>query len=381
MRRLTTLASLTGLLAVGISIPQVTTVSGGTARAASERVRFFGQGTISPSPEHPLFDLVCPTTTVCYGYDYGPNKYGEEGWAILATADGGRTWVDRTPHILHDTYNLSCPGTLTCYAVNQVDGDRPAFTIARTMNGGRSWWRQTKPSQGYIGALTCPTVRTCYASGGGPGGTFAMMTLNGGRVWQKRSRPFVLAAITCLDPATCYGIGGPIGQAVTMETTDGGRSWQTQSTQDGRDFLPGGLACPARQLCYVIAMTRAESRKAGASLDTPFTAQLYASTDGGKTWEQRYQAKGLSAVACTSARSCVAVAGFSPGPPLPGGSASASSFGQIVRTTDAGQTWVTTYRTVRRALLTVSCPGNGICLASGDTTVRTTNGGQRWTHP
>lgn len=372
LRALAVLAAILGVLLRGMPL------AGRTAGAAPEPVQHFGPDRNFPTPTHPLYGLVCPTITACYGYDYGPNKYKGEGWAILATADGGRTWVDRTPRILHDTYTLSCPGTLTCYAVNQVFGDHPAFTIARTISGGRAWWRQTKLAPGSIRAIACPTVRICYASGGSPSGMFTLTTRNGGRLWEKHSRPFQLAAIACLGPATCYGVGGTTRQAVTTETTDEARSWQTEGTQGDLDYRAGGLACPTLQRCYAIAMTRAESR--GSSSNAPSTAQLYVSLDGGKTWEQRYKAKGLSAVACTSARSCVAVAGFSPGPGNLG-HASISSFGQIVRTTDAGQTWVTTYRTMHRALFTVSCPDSGVCLAAGDTTVRTTNGGQTWTHP
>ncbi len=121
------------------------------------------------------------------------------------------------------------------------------------------------------------------------------------------------------------------------------------------------LSCPTLDRCVAVA-------------DTPGTAAIATSNDGGRTWVRRAAPAGvtnLTAVTCTTPERCLAVGG-------------AGRRGAIAATTDGGTSWV--LRSAPRgvdSLDAISCPTAAICWSVGTTDRRsaitaTTDGGGTW---
>ena len=104
---------------------------------------------------------------------------------ILATTDGGATWVAQVaPSSAAQLARVTCPSVTSCLAVGiGVSRTNPfAPAIATTSDGGATWQSATLPSDaGELAGLACvPTTTICFASGisldaiGGGGGGLAL---------------------------------------------------------------------------------------------------------------------------------------------------------------------------------------------------------------
>jgi photosystem II stability/assembly factor-like uncharacterized protein len=139
------------------------------------------------------------------------------------------------------------------------------------------------------------------------------------------------------------------------------QSWKTNASYASSSMNLTGIACPLSTQCYAVGESAFKS------------AMVLASTDGGTSWsQQNVPVPGpLTAIACSSPTSCVAVGGTT-----------------VASTTDGGTTW-TSRQLGSVALTGVTCPSASTCIAVGSDapqpagcssgiTYSTHNGGQSW---
>ena len=141
---------------------------------------------------------------------------GFEGGAIIATTDGGSTWVGQTvpSEAGLSLETVSCPSTSECLAVGF-----PNVVIATT-DRGSTWVGQTVPSGvDSLAGISCGSTSSCAAVG-----RYAIIaTTNGGTTWMKQRVPKGipnLAAVSCPSPSSCTAVGeNPQSGAVIVGST------------------------------------------------------------------------------------------------------------------------------------------------------------------
>ena len=308
---------------------------------------------VQPARPHAISDVSCPTVSICRA------AYPD---AVLATADGGTTWIRQTNGVpkvslsgiscptssdcwavggnnviihsgdggnswatqaspLNPSYptaaamaSVSCPSTTICFAVGYYSAKSPGpgFVIA-TKNGGASWTDQTPGQVGPIAYLDCPGVLTCYATG-----AFGqLLATKDGATWAAQNSGVNedLNEISCATTATCLAAGPGAG---VIATTDGGAHWASHTTSFSGSGGVVGMSCPTASHCIATGM----DNRSGPDL----TAAV--SDNGGSTWVTTYApdiAGWLVAVSCASITHCVA----------------AGPSGWVARTDDGGQHWTT----------------------------------------
>ena len=140
------------------------------------------------------------------------------------------------------------------------------------------------------------------------------------------------------------------------------QSWTTNTSYASSSMSLAGVACPSATQCYAVGESAFKS------------AMILASTNGGTSWsQQNVQIPGpLTAIACSSPTSCVAVGGAT-----------------VASTANGGTTW-TPQQLESVALTGVACPSTSTCIAVGSDapqssgcdsgiTYSTHTGGQSWT--
>ena len=249
-------------------------------------------------------------------------------------------------------------------------------------------------------SLTCPSVETCFAADSpsprGVGLSAVEVTNDGGRTWTSSKLPVALLGldvpllgqtrIVCASARTCaiLGLSGSVScsdasscsisnpSATFEETTDGGRSWIAHAGPPGLKSLLGvsAVACPSASTCVAVA-------------DGYGSAASYATTDGGESWttEQLPTDFVPHDLQCTSTANCV-VTGFYQSP----GGSQTTAAGTVLYTTDGGTTWTTaSLPSGLGSLGTVSCATATDCLATfnaadgqGSEVLASTDGGTSW---
>lgn len=249
------------------------------------------------------------------------------GGAILATTDGGRNWVGRTPAHLHppDLAAAACAGPADCLVAG-VSG-----TLLLTTDGGLAWVAVKSGVATPFLAATCPTAATCLVSGGS--GTILRGSITAGAAGRWRAlrsgtgQP--LFAVTCRTAAQCWAAGST---GLVLATADGGLHWRTQA----RGAVYDAVAVAPRAHVWVVGQG----------------GQVLASADGGATWQGQATptTDTLTGVAFTSTLDGWAV----------------GMLGTMLRTTDGGRRWTAvTGLPAHGALLAITCPASGRCLAVG----------------
>jgi photosystem II stability/assembly factor-like uncharacterized protein len=260
-----------------------------------------------------------------------------------------------------DSSSISCPSTTTCYGVGS--------SVVTTTDAGSSWKGYTIPSsaQGLTG-ISCPSVSTCFVIGydlyelsGTPmpeyeetGVAYQVSFSSSGPTWTAENLPVptgdlsmpTFSAISCPALGTCY-ITSEFNETASQEafygTTDGGTDWSTEPIPSGISETRA-LTCPTTasdSTCYTI--------------DGDDPATFGVTTDGGSSWTlvaSPSPTGGLTSITCPSASTCLA-----------------STFAQVLSTTDGGSTWVTqTVRPAKKAnavLEGMSCPSVQDCDVVG----------------
>jgi photosystem II stability/assembly factor-like uncharacterized protein len=280
-------------------------------------------------------------------------------------------------------------GAVVLQSTGQVGrGSRPATSAAptwRLVGDITPSWRLAS-GLGYEPGLSlaCPSATTCYATNRQQGteGTYGEIevTHDDGATWQQSILPVTLSGATplaCVDADTCATLGvDASGDATFLETTDGGGTWASVAGPSQLTSSIGvtALACTTAPSCIAVASD--PTSQSGAAL-------AFVTNDGGRTWTDSNLPSDFvpGGLQCMSAERCV-VSGFSQSPD---GSAGIPP-GMVLSTSDDGATWATaTVPAGLGPLSSISCADAADCVASffgGDGTsseILTSNdGGQLW---
>ena len=161
----------------------------------------------------------------------------------MATTDGGAIWQRQSvPPGISALYELSCPSTTVCTAVGGSPSGPGA--IITTTNGGTTWTGETRPdwrtrwTQQYhfvpVGHDLLRHQRLRFQLP-------AVSTTDGGTTWTSETPPsnLFLYSISCPSNTVCTAIGSDAASAdiAVVGTTDGGTTWASET-------LPSSLSGP-----------------------------------------------------------------------------------------------------------------------------------------
>jgi photosystem II stability/assembly factor-like uncharacterized protein len=229
-------------------------------------------------------DISCASATTCYVtsafLDYA---HGSTLLALLVTHDGGTTWtlhteidgIARAGATSGDTPvtlgRVSCPSVTTCFVMSttvhlngpSVGQSLESIVVLSTTDGGATWRRHSPVPPWVVGnhgdppLLTCPTVRDCYVVQYNVYTTpknapaVILATHDGGASWHRSA----VAADTVLEDIACSGAGTcrAVGTTGIYASSNGGMTWQQELMKDGEQ-PPAlfGIACPAVDTCYAV---------------------------------------------------------------------------------------------------------------------------------
>jgi photosystem II stability/assembly factor-like uncharacterized protein len=181
---------------------------------------------------------------------------------VLATTDGGATWVSHSTGPI-GLSSVSCASTTNCVAVNYSN---LAYT---TTDGGATWTSHAvvpSPALPYLDAVSCPSTSFCVA-GGGQGNESAVLftTTDGGSTWVSQTPPSPtpggIASISCVSTTECVAAGGgtqinpggglPVAISVTF---DAGANWISPTIPSVANLL--GVSCPSPTSCTAVGFTQ-----------------------------------------------------------------------------------------------------------------------------
>jgi hypothetical protein len=259
-----------------------------------------------------LTGVSCTSARACtaVGSVYVPST---GGGPVAERWNGSRWTVQVTPSPGNEGVPfaaVSCGSATSCTAVGYYYG--VDTTLAEHWNG-RTWTIQSLPPVGNPGAdlsaVSCRSGAACTAAGyydgtsdEGPGTAPLAMRWGGGS-WTVQPTPgdagenvtSGLTGVSCAAASTCIAVGGSVyGGPLAMRWD--GTTWRTQNVVGPFSLLGfNGVSCPAATACIAIGGT-------------------YGQRWNGRTWALQHigvpaGAKGfnLTAVSCTSARTCTAV--------------------------------------------------------------------------
>lgn len=276
-----------------------------------------------------------PAAAVDHGWAVG------EGGTILATDDGGRTWrqVPRQRGDLEDVDSfddVDFVDRLHGWAVGWGDAADGPGVILATSDGGHTWVRQyALPGDEDLDAVDFIDARRGWAAGGGQ----VLASDDGGLSWRRteheslsslrdlsmRDLPVHLRDVCFIDAQHGCVVGGdgvsaagPYG--ILSRTDDAGRSWGLASVAGWTDTLGVG------QLGAVAFADATHGCALGESVLT--------TADGGRTWRDHGERRVgyLSALAVAGDATYWAVGGR--------GIGTAAFRPVLARSADGGATWL-----------------------------------------
>ena len=314
---------------------------------------------------------------------------GGDDQLLLKTTDAGQTWTNLT---LPSAPNFSL---LDIKFIDANTGYVLGFfifnsTIWKTTDGGQSWSTQTTAGANYLNNLYFLNETTGFASGGSLGGEM-IRTTNGGASWSLvYTDSYAKHSIVFLNSLTGY-CGSEQGRM--YRTTDGGSTWNFVLSDGGIDVY---------SLNFINATTGFGFGTGSVYIKT---------TDGGSNW---YESQPVGAsnssqyfdAAVTPAgtihaagsfgamvRSTNSGADFTFKSSVTDGYVSDIEFintstgyavtgynhGDILKTTDAGNSWVSQVSTYTTSIYGISFTDAETGYLAGSISLyKTTNGGTNW---
>ena len=289
---------------------------------------------------------------------------------ILRTDDGGRTWTSSRVSLPRGLtkWTLLAPRFVTPslgFAVTDpASFEGPVFL--QTTDAGRHWQRVGGPR--FVRSVDFVSATTGFALG-----TILYRTDDGGRSWRPIGAPrvaYTLAAVDFLDAKNGFVAGG--SPAVTehgpsqavFATTDGGKTWQRRFVNPHSGFSAAG-GNPFVELRFTDARHGwARTGLCKCCPSGPCGGDLYVTRDGGRVWSRRWHGLQLSTVGTRFAWA-TAACDF--------------QCGLVWRTTDAGRTWRPIAQPDRITITSVQAVGDFVALASNQGARFVSNdSGERW---
>ena len=217
--------------------------------------------------------------------------------------------------------------------------------------------------------MTCASPTDCTSIVSDGTSTWSAHSSDFGQSWQQQGNlpPGFLPEndLTCIAGGTCIDAGyvpttNGHGQGAVAVSADGGQTWALASVPSGTGVLQS-TACLSATDCLAAGTT-------GTTVSdvVPAKGELLRSTDGGHTWVQStgtLPVDDVYGMACPSADQCVMVGAFWFGLPEVG-------VGSVAQSIDAGSTFRSSPTSYTPLTLTaVACPSTSSCIAVGGHTV------------
>lgn len=256
--------------------------------------------------ESPLFDISCPSTSLCVAVGGGntltssTNPTGPaDNWSVIYPGGAG-------PPNQSGIKGVSCPSPQLCVAVS-FEG----FILTSTNpTGGLGAWSiaDLSPSgpRTHLYGISCPSPTFCAASAGGAKILTSTNPTGGAGSWAltQLPGPLELRGISCLSPSFCVAVGddgegirpGPTDRGEILTSTNPlGGAWQ-QVEVPGTPGTLYGVSCPAPALC----VTGNALGNLLVSTNPTGVATAWPATAGGGSVQ-------LTAAECPSITRCIAV--------------------------------------------------------------------------
>ncbi len=289
----------------------------------------------APFTDYSLNDVSCPTANTCYavGYQLNDPLCPEAANVVVKTTDSGAHWVSLVKSQCAnygDYYDgISCPSVSTCYLVAAIYS---GSYILATTDGGATW---VTKYPGFFGThqfrrIVCPDVAHCYAVGavfnGGSGyGNYGSIisTADSGTTWTVLTTPAInncnysgdvtdpcFTGLSCPAISTCYVVGYETlcaacsaVQGLLLATTDSGATWNVQTLSAGGTTpvtpIATAISCSSTTTCSATVWTN----NGGGSSWIASTTDSW----GTWTWEEAGTSDRLVAASCTSSNVCYVV--------------------------------------------------------------------------
>jgi len=223
------------------------------------------QGAPGIIPDVDITDIKAIDAKHAWAVGLKENGYG----VILRTTDGGTQWVRRgtagdIPNA--DLYGIGAVDTIRAWVVGQNG------TILLTRDGGITWTPQESHTTANLYAVAALDKKNAWVIGDTDGGyAIILHTRNGGRTWvrqgtQETVKTFGLIDISAADRWTAWAVGA---DQTILRTTDGGNNWVVQMT-----------ARP-QMGPHVNGVCAFDGKNAWASVDNDY---FYVTTQGGDPW-------------------------------------------------------------------------------------------------
>jgi photosystem II stability/assembly factor-like uncharacterized protein len=288
---------------------------------------------------------------------------GENG-VILRTIDGGITWMSQSSGT-NENLNSVCEIDINSELVVGNNG-----TILKTTNGGENW----DPQQ----SGTNKNLKSIYfvdnSIGWAVGDSTILKTTNGGTNWlnQPAGSGYLLSSVCFVNTNTGWAVGNTI-----IKTTDGGENWIQLAN------YPGGwsVSCSFVDENTGLVLQFLDAGSWGNYINVIKT------TDGGNTWNEVF----AESFCGTGAEVCLLdenVAFILSGGRL--GGLYSLYHPIIIKTKDGGDNWVYLTRGCRRNLVSVHFINENVGWVAGNnpggfsvywpffTILKTTNAGLTW---
>ena len=254
----------------------------------------------------PLFDISCPSTSLCVSVGGGNTiassanpAGGAGGWSVINPGGAG-------PPNQNQIKGISCPSAQLCVAV----GFEGLILTSTNPTGGVGAWSVADLSSGgpstHIYGVSCPSPTFCAASAGGAKILTSTNPTGGAGSWTvtQLEGPLELRGISCASPSFCVAVGddgdnirpGPADQGEILTSTNPLSGVWQQVQVPGSPGNLFGVSCPSPALC----VTGNALGNLLVSTDPTGPATAWPATSGGGSVQ-------LTAAACPSVTRCIAV--------------------------------------------------------------------------
>jgi hypothetical protein len=191
------------------------------------------------------------------------------------------------PALVNSLTALDCLSATLCWAVGSTVGSAGAANgaaIIATANGGITWVSQAiPPTVGFLSGIACSDQKRCTAVGQATptsdGQAVIIGTVDGGTVWTPEPNPpgiLDLTAVTCRASGHCVAIGSTASGVVALDSSTTGATWSQEGALPATTTGATDISCSDEQTCFVTAHSAVD-------LDH-VTGTVAVSVDGGANW-------------------------------------------------------------------------------------------------
>jgi photosystem II stability/assembly factor-like uncharacterized protein len=261
------------------------------------------------------------------------------GGLILKSSDGGATWATLSAHTFPDVVNFDFPSPAIGYAAC-VSG-----SVLKTVDGGLSWSNLATGVVAAVRGVVFPSVDTGF----GLAGSNLLKTTDGGATWVIRF--LEQADFIALRRAGSRGLVALGATGHALRSDDGGVTWRP-------------LAVPQGEVIADLAFRDSTAGYAGGQNGT-----VLRTMDGGASWTEVWSPPmGLTRQPLTQAAFSDADHGWVLGSH------------ELFRTTDGGASWTRQNPDTHREMYAIQAldPNTAFIIGQNSLVLKTTDGGAHW---